>query len=331
MIIKDTLKKNDTIRRIVKKYKIKKEFLLDYKDFIEYYNDSQNETIKTIEYKILLIVHSLEKGMCHSNLRPFGEKKIEELIALLKKHLTMTSETSSSYQMGLSIIDKWIEIYDINNFEKETAYQNAVSFMKEHNNDINKNIRVGAYEYKYNEFKESNINDYCGFLKSRHSIREFSDKALKKEDLDYCINSALLSPTACNRQMVKIYLIKEKNKKDHLNNIIMGLSGFEKKNINFFVVTFDISAFSFYGERNQGYFNSGLVAMNFVNALHCKNIGSCFLQWGNTYSEESETKKILGIPKNERIAVIIAAGYYKDKTRIPFSQRKSKEEIYLEI
>ena len=111
----------------------------------------------------------------------------------------------------------------------------------------------------------------------------------------------------------------------------MGLSGFEKDSVNFFVITYDTCSLSFYGERNQGYLNSGLVAMNFVNAMHSKKIGSCFLQWGNTNKEEKSVKNVLEIPQNEKIAVVIGAGYYKSINKIPCSNRKKISEIYKEL
>lgn len=71
--------------------------------------------------------------------------------------------------------------------------------------------------------------------------------------------------------------------------------------------------------------------MNFVNALHSLGIGSCFIQFGNDYKEEKQLKQILNIPESEKISVIIAAGYYKDKSIIPYSSRKYRKEIYTKI
>ena len=71
--------------------------------------------------------------------------------------------------------------------------------------------------------------------------------------------------------------------------------------------------------------------MNFVNALHFKGIGSCFLQWGNKHSQEVRIKKQLGIPKDEKIVIAIAAGYYKNNTLVPKSYRKRIEELYKKI
>ena len=330
MKIKEKLKRNSTLRKLVKRRKIKKEYLTDFYDFSKYYNDSFKETLEGIEYKILLLVHSLEKGMCHKELRPFGEKKIADLIELLKQYVSLSHKNSSAFLMGISIINKWIIIYDENKFEKSDVYKCANTFIDEYY-DIKNEVDTGKFLYRINDYEKQLSINYYDFVKSRHSVREFLDKPISQNDIEYCINSAILSPTACNRQMVKIYSVETKNKKELLDEIIMGLSGFEKSNIHYFVITFDICAFSFYGERNQGYFNAGLVAMNLVNAMHSRKIGSCFLQWGNTSIEEKNIKKSLDIPENEKIAVVIAAGYYKENSTIPLSHRKKMEENYKKI
>ena len=71
--------------------------------------------------------------------------------------------------------------------------------------------------------------------------------------------------------------------------------------------------------------------MNFANALHAQGIGSCFMQWSNKRSEDLETRKALGIGESERIAVILGAGYYKEKTLSPVSCRREPEDIYRTI
>ena len=84
----------------------------------------------------------------------------------------------------------------------------------------------------------------------------------------------------------------------------------------------------FIGERNQGWFNAGLFSMNFANSLHSRGIGSCFCQFGNSATEEEYVKKLVGIPGNERIAVLISAGYYADECRVPYSPRKSLSDVF---
>ena len=131
--------------------------------------------------------------------------------------------------------------------------------------------------------------------------------------------------------MIKIYYINNNSIKQQILKYAHGLTGFDKETANMFVITHDISSLCDAGEISQGYFNAGLVTMNFVNALHSKGIGSCMLAFNNNINEEQELKGILGIPQCERVSVMLAAGYYPEKSLVPKSTRKPIEEIYEEI
>lgn len=327
MKIKELLKKNKRIRKIVKNFKIKHEMLIDYKKFKDNY--IENYSLQSqIEYDLMLMIHSLEKGMCHKDLRPFGEKKVSHILLGLKELEKYDLNLSGFVaKMSMGILLKWKTIYDNNSWTKSEVYDNVKSYLENKQSDV---FDVGSLEYSKKNFEKYRDFDYLNAISTRHSVRDFLKKEISKDDINYCVSAALLTPTACNRQMVKIYSIKNDNYKNVIKSVLLGLSGFNKDSVNFFVITYDLSAFSFYGERNQGMLNAGLVAMNFVNALHFKGIGSCFLQWGNGNKIEDTVKEELNIPKNERIAIVIGAGYYKDEYLVPKSIRKMVEDIYIE-
>lgn len=191
-----------------------------------------------------------------------------------------------------------------------------------------KKMNVGSFVLAKKDFEKDATIDYSRFLASRHSVREFSTKRLDEKDLKKAIETAILSPSACNRQMIKVYYVSDSIKSKKVIDAAQGFGGFEKDTINTLVVTFDINANYFIGERNQGWFNAGLFSMNLVNALHSQGIGSCFCQFGNSTKQEEKLKKLLDIPNSERIAVIIATGYYCDRCAIPYSPRKSIDDVY---
>lgn len=330
MSFKEKLKKNNYIRKVVKNHKIKKEYKKDSKEFTSNYIENNN-SINQVEYSIMLVVHSLEKGFCHETMRLFGETKIIDLVDKLKKYEIYDKDyKSTAAKMGISMLKKWLLTCENNDWSKNDAYYMAKDFI-DHIEVYSSNLEVGAHECTRESMEDFLDFNYLEAISTRHSCRNYQSKDIEDDDLEYCIKAAIASPSACNRQMVKIYSIKDFDKKKELSKLIMGLSGFDMATVNFFIVTFDISAFSFYGERNQGYLNAGLFSMNFVNALHFRGIGSCFLQWGNSNSDEINIKKILGIPKNERIAIVIGAGYYPENYLVANSVRKSIDEIYHEL
>ncbi len=325
MSFKNVLKSNVFLCRMGRAINIHREFIHDSKNFAKYYNNSA-EKKNDYRYSIMLIVHSIEKGLCMEKLRPFGSKKIIRLINILKTY-PQERHNEFEYSLAVAVLNAWKKLYDTKNWVKENGYSEAVDFLK---TQTEPEISAGFKEY-IPISANSNFNDFERVLLSRHSVRDFQDKPLEATDIDFALDLFIEAPTACNRQMCKIYYITKESIKKTLDDVIIGVSGFNKNTVNYFIVTYDLAAFAYSGERQQGLLNAGLCAMNFVNGLHIKGIGSCFMQWTNKPKEDETVRRMLGLADSERIAVVIGAGYYLDKNIIPCSTRKPKEEIFKTI
>ena len=327
------------IKKIIKKIPCAKKInnirkLSDYnkdkKIFDKNYMYSMPLTKEKLEYDMLFEIHKLEKGFAViKNQRPFGFDKVKRIIRDINEYEKNNFESAFAYNLAYSALNQYIKFYEEKKWTEKEEYIFVKNFMNNHRDY--QELLVGAFDYKTEDFLPYIKSvDYDKFLSSRRSIRNFSSKKLKDEDIKKAVNMAIKTPTACNRQMCKIYYIKSDENKKVIEKYAQGLGLFDLTNANYFVITFDLSANYFIGERNQGWFNSGLVTMNFVNALHSLGIGSCCIQFGNSFKEEEEFKKLLNIQENERIGVIITAGYYDKISRIPYSTRKPIEEIYRE-
>ena len=316
-------KKINNIRKLL-------DFNKDKKIFDKNYMYSMPLTKEKLEYDMLFEIHKLEKGFAViKNQRPFGYDKVKRIIRDIKEYEKNNFESSFAYNLAYSSLNQYIKFYEEKKWTEKDEYVFVKKFMNNHRDY--QELLVGAFDYKTEDFLPYIKSvDYDKFLSSRRSIRNFSSKKLKDEDIKKAVNMAIKTPTACNRQMCKIYYIKSNENKKVIEKYAQGLGLFDLTNANYFVITFDLSANYFIGERNQGWFNSGLVTMNFVNALHSLGVGSCCIQFGNSFKEEEEFKKLLNIQENERIGVIITAGYYDKISRIPYSTRKPIEEIYRE-
>ena len=325
------------IKKILKKFpgfeyinNIRKsmDFKRDKRFFLKNYMYSKPVTKEKLEYDMLFEIHKLEKGFAVvKNQRPFGIDKIKRIIKDINDYENYGFVKGFAYDLAYSSLKEYSRFYEEKNWIDREEYKLVKDFIT--NKKINE-IPVGAFNYKKEQFIEDALIDYNKFLSTRRSVRNFSNQKLKKEHIKKAVEMAIKTPTACNRQMCKIYYISRNENKKIIEKYAQGLGLFDLTNANYFVITFDISANYFIGERNQGWFNSGLVTMNFVNALHSLGIGSCCIQFGNNFKQETEVKKLLQIPSTERIAVIITAGYYDEISKIPYSTRKPIEEIYFE-
>lgn len=328
MKVKDKIKKNRIVKNIIFQKNLY-DYEKDKKFFVNNYMYSKKRTINKIEYDMLFEIHKIEKGLAViNNQRPFGSEKIKRLIEDIREYDSLCNKKSFTYNLAHSVIEEYLEFYKTNGWDDKEEYIYAKNFILKRNG-MYKKEKAGAYVLKKDYFKtDISIEKYNSFLTKRKSVRNFSSKKLNEEDIKKAVECAILTPTACNRQMCKIYYINSKKNKDIIEKFAQGLGLFELENSNYFLITFDIAANYFSGERNQGWFNSGLVTINFINALHSLGIGSCCIQFGNSFKEEKEFKKLLNIPSSERVAVIITAGYYDEISKIPYSTRKPIEEVF---
>lgn len=313
--------------KFVNNYIQNREFKKDKKFFNKYYMYSKPFTKEKIEYDMLFEIHKLEKGLSSTNPRPFGSNKVDRIIRDIGLFDKYGYDKSFSYNLSYSVLEQYMKFYEDKGWKNCKEYKIVKEFIGNKNFDY---IDAGAFDYKKEDFINITKIDYDKFISSRRSVRNYASKELKQTDIKKAIEMAIKTPTACNRQMCKIYYIKSEKGKNTIEKYAQGLGLFDLSNANYFVITFDVSANYMIGERNQGWFNAGLVTMNFINALHSLQIGSCPIQFGNSFREEMEFKKILNIPESERIGIIITAGYYDKISRIPYSSRKPLNEIYEE-
>ncbi len=326
MSIKSSLKRIPLVEKAHKKVLFEREYKYDKKFFKKNFSHS-DETKNKLGYNMLLISHSLEKGMSNKTPRRFGAAKVAELIKMIKRYTSFNDyDKDFAFANSINVLRGYVSFYDLKGWGDAEECKTVAEFLESYK--AIEMMNVGGYELNKKDFeKDANI-DYKKFLASRHSVREFLSKPVEEADIKKAVETAVLSPSACNRQMCKVYYVSDKVKAKKIIEKGQGFGGFEKDTINPIVITFDVNANYFVGERNQGWFNAGLFSMNLVNALHSQGIGSCFCQFGNSSKDEEEIKSLLGIPKSERIAVLIAAGYYCDKCMIPYSPRKGLEDVF---
>jgi nitroreductase len=310
----------------IKLIPIEKEYLYDKTFYMSYsmYSPKDNKGNGN-GYSIIMNTHTLEKALSHFILRPFGKARIEKIIELLEKQLSFENyERLFSFINGINSLRKYKKIYEDNNWTAKQEYKVVSNFLTKFEKIKEQN--TGAFILTKEELKQDYDIDYKKFIKSRHSTRNYKNQQLEIEDIKKAIDMAKYSASSCNRQYIKLHYYPKGKMRQNVIDYSIGKGGLYLKGVNTFILTFDANGLSGPGERNQGYFNAGLFATNFVNALHSLGIGTCFIQFGNSVEEEEKLKELNNIPINERITVILFAGYYDEKSIFCISPRKDLED-----
>lgn len=278
---------------------------------------------KSFETKLLLAVHSIEKGFGIQNTRnEFGKCNIEILQKTIVSYEKKGYKKDGfAYLSALSILETYIK-YHLDRNIHDSYIESLVSFIKE------RNFRSIPTGFKIIN-NQNTPNDYLGVIKARHSIRAFSDKHVDEDVIINCVKLAQTAPSACNRQTVKVYYTMNKKKIDLIGELMAGNKGFTNVN-NYLVITSDVSAYT-YWENGQWMTNAGIFIYSLVLALEYYNIGNCILQWINNLKKDKILRKVLNIPTNESIVASIAIGHKKDEYKILYASRKDINDILVKV
>ena len=155
-------------------------------------------------------------------------------------------------------------------------------------------------------------------MKHRKSVREFLDTPVEREKLLTSLEAARLSPSACNSQPWKFVVVDDKPLKDKLCKAAFHGLYF----INTFcktapVIVVVVSEKSKFIARIGGMFRGtkyylidiGIACEHFVLQAEELGLGTCWIGW----FDERAVKSVLNIPRNKKIDILIALGYYDEQ------------------
>ena len=289
---------------------------------------SGGQYMRSYRYHVLMLSHFLEKGMNYTKLRPFGHRHIRSILEAMPC-FSKDEREGFEYHAGLSALSKWAEVFQQQGWTEEPLLTRVREFLAGQPSSA---VPMGVKKHAASSDPEDEMltkleDDTCCIL-TRHSVRDFKDQPLTRKDLDFALRCFSSTPIACNRQMCKIYQVENPQSRTLLSKTIHGIGGLNTETMHYFLVVYDMAAIFGAKERNQGFLNAGLAAMNFVNGLHHSGLGSCILQWDVDQKKEGQVKNALGLPARERIAVVIAAGHKNSEYTVPCSARKPISDVF---
>lgn len=325
-------KMNYVIKEKIKAYKDRLlEFRLLIKEMVA------NRKIKTCaveadyQGKILVIAHSLEKGMGLKNMRiGYGLQKAELLLNYLYAYLNRGYNTNVfAYQESLAILTKYLTLLESWNGNKSKIFYDFERLKKKFPLDTNYSLfDSGFHIFKSEELEKVSGYKFEEFLECRHSIRDYKDEIVHKEIVEKIVQLANMSPSACNRQAAKVYCTKNKQEAEYVDSIITGTNGFKKSIPNFAIITENRAYFTG-AEQFQWYINGGIYVAYLSLAMHSLGLGNCIMQWFAFNKNEDRIKKYFEISENEAIVAVVGFGYCPKEVKYIAAQRKSVSETLI--
>lgn len=269
--------------------------------------------------------HSIEKGLTISEPRlGFGHDKQRKMMDLI----SILENSPSSYhrevcEVALDALSDYLAFHDLRNFSddfcvelKEFVVKHQIS----HDEKMGGVVLVKKSELDFDQVYIEN------FIKSRHSIRDFTNESVDEELLKKAMKLAQYAPSACNRQGVRAYVLsKEESLK--LAQRLTGIGGFADNAARLILITGKTSAYR-KDETYQYIVSASIYAAYLSLTLHAYGLGGCIVQRQVVWSREWEhLRKTYDIQEDEQLCLIIAVGNLKEEFYVPVSHRLNNEEM----
>jgi len=173
--------------------------------------------------------------------------------------------------------------------------------------------------------------NFLDLVRTRQSVREYLNKLVEREKIERCLEAARLAPSASNSQPWRFIVIDDpKLKEAAARKTFNRLISFNRFSLQAPVLILLISErpsfFSGIGEaikdKQFSLIDIGITAEHFCLQAVEEGLGTCILGWFN----ENGVKKLLSIPQQRRVELIITMGYSASNKMHP-KERKEMDQI----
>ena len=323
-----THRQKEFIKKSLQKFKLRRLVNNDRKRFsknaaFSLYDDSYEQLSARIMYN----VHAIEKGLSrtHEFRAGFGKSALsalnDSLVLYEKKEF---SKELFPYIEGRSIFLKYITLH------REMGVN--TDFMKnivnsEYLNESLNYVAAGVKEIYLKDKLNNKEKNFYELAQGRSSVRDFSGEKVNKKDIFRAIQNATKTPSVCNRQGWKIYLVEDKKKIEKLLELQKGLIGYPKLPEVVLTIAISNKAFLDSVERNEVFIDGGLFAMSVIYGLEYEGLAAVTLNAMMNPQNEKGIRDLLGVNEAEQIILFIAVGQFKESTIVPISDRKTAESF----
>lgn len=272
---------------------------------------------------IIMQSHIIEKGLSLKNVRPgFGVPKILSLVSSSITYFRIYKDPELFYFIT-SILKSYIDFQKKCNIENKDIIDGYNKLLGLHELDESFSYLNGGIKKVRKQDIMNNISiNYSSFIKSRHSIRNFTGNKIDPLLIEKALELAENTPSACNRQPWNVYVFyKEKNIHDILD--IQGGARQFKEGISCLILITSSCNYFFSNEYHQPYVNGGLYSMNLLLALHSVGLGTIPLNMGISSEKVNAIFRLSNIPDSEIPIMLIGVGEMLEEFHVADSKKFS--------
>jgi len=161
-------------------------------------------------------------------------------------------------------------------------------------------------------------------IKSRRSVRAFTNEPVSEEEVVKLIDTARWAPSAGNIQPWEFVVVRDSEIKRGLSAAALDQTFIEEAPVVIVVCANHLRSARGYGSRGVNLYclqDTAAATQNMLLAAHALRLATC---WVGAFQEE-EARKVLHIPSGIRPVAIIPVGHPAEKPEVP--ERRPLSEI----
>lgn len=270
--------------------------------------------------RIVVVYHGIEKGLTMPDFRPgFGRLQLLGLIRQCKMFISQFGITNVQLQHAVAVIEEYRNVHQTIGYELDEEILQQIQQLTQVYTDTPRQGHQNVADL--GSFYEKAHAPFPDFAKSRASIRHYTSRQISGDEIRKAIDVARSTPSACNRQSVRVHLLTDKNQIEKILELQGGNRGFGHLAHNLIFITTDLRCYFGPNELTVGWVDGGMFAMTLIFALHHQKIATCALNCSFSVEKERQMRSLTGISKDESFVVMLTCGYPPDTFQYPASKR----------
>lgn len=292
----------------------------DYCSRYQKYAFDENGTLtepEQFESCITRLYHTIEKGLAFPEYRAgFGANNIQKLLHHMERYAEKFDTTAFFYRTALAALQAYIRKNREYGHE-DPELESRVARLPGEPNGLGGVITVQPLP-----IETVQSLGYADFVKSRHSVRHFSETPVDTEKTKAAVALAQHTPSACNRQGWKARIVADPEVLSELIKNQNGNRGFGEEINQMIVVTGDLHYFNQDREQFQVFIDGGMYAQSIIQALHYEGLAMIPLSASLWNEQEQAVRQLLKIEDAEVLIMFIGVGNYVGECVTTRSERK---------
>lgn len=312
----------------VDRWRSRRVFLSDEKLFWEGTHSPFVNSLSHYEARVTVLYHIIEKGLTMPQRRlGFGKEMISQLMSAIEQAKAHFKEPMMGVDHAIGVVKAYLELHQKScvDTSHDKEFWGCIEQFVARFPDV---PVARQFHFSRDQFYIDKESPFPLFVRSRHTIRHYSDEDVPLHLIRKAVSLAAMTPSACNRHHARVRCISNHGIAQKILTIQGGNRGFGHLANKVLIVTSDLSVEMSALDRYDPYVNGGMFLMSLCYSLHYYGIAHCILSCSIDRQKIAKIKELGCIPHSETLVAMLSCGFPPPEFDVAASPCKPVDDIF---